>query len=413
MAADPHALPRSPPWKALMATDPPPGPPLWAVGLLTALLLCGLLTAPAAGAREGDFVHLWLGGHALWSVGPAGLYDPELHRSLLSEVYAGAIPAELWAGRNDRLGAFFYPPPMGLFYALVGGLELRLAGTIHAALAVLGGAAAGALIGRFTRLGAVFGMLVVLSTPALFHNHVLGQNGGWVLLVLAGAALAMHRGRDLAGGMLLGLLVAKPSWLLAVGLVPLVLGRWRAAAAMVASALVVCGGSAVVLGWEPWSRWLALAPELAALSRAGDYPLHLQYSLWGLGRRVLGLGVAGDLLGGALSVAVLGATGVRVMRTPGAVAAKLALMLCAGSLVNPHLHPYDVTGGIFAVAMLLARPSTRRLGLLVLVVHHGGQALEGLQGSGWMVAPATVGLGAAWAALWVRIGDAGATEEPG
>ena len=80
-------------------------------------------------------------------------------------------------------------------------------------------------------------------------------------------------------------------------------------------------------------------------------------------------------------------------------ASRLALGWSAATLVNPHLHPYDVTGGVFAVAVLLAEPRHRRLGVAALLLHHGGQLLEGFQGSGWMLAPATLGLLFAWAAL--------------
>lgn len=388
------------------------GPPLWAVGLLTALVLAGLLSAPAAGARDGDFVHLWLGGHALWEAGPAALYDPGVHRALLEAAYDGTPPAELWASRNDLFGAFFYPPPTGLAYAPLGALPVRLAGTLHAGVAWLGVGLAGLLLGRWTGLGRVFGLLVVFTTPAVFHNHVLGQNGGWVLLVCAAAGAWLVRGRDVAAGLLLGLLVCKPNWLVAAGCVPLVVGRWRAVGATVGSAVAVSVGAAVVVGPAQWQAWLELAPSLAALSHAPDYPLHLQYSLWGLGRRVAGLGTAGDLLGGGLALGLALATAAVVTRRSGALVPRLALGFCAASLVNPHLHPYDVTGGIFAVAVLLARPATRRLGALILVVHHGGQALEGLSGSGWAVAPGTVGLLAAWAALAWALGRGSFGSDP-
>jgi len=348
-------------------------------------------------------VHLWLGGHALLEHGGAALYDPATHLKLLSAAFDGAPPAELWAGRNDHLGAFFYPPPMALFYAPLGGLAVHLAGTIHAVLSFLGITAAGVVLGRWSRLGAVFTLLVLLTTPALFHNHVLGQNGGWVVVLLALAGLLLVRRHDLPAGLLLGLLLCKPSWLLAVGWVPFVLRRWRTVGGMVAGVGIVAVVSALFTGLGSWYAWLALAPDLAALSRAGDYPLHLQYSLWGLGRRVLGLGTPGDLLGGALSIGIFAATAWRIVRTRAPVAHQLALALCAASLVNPHLHPYDVTGGIFALAVLLAEPRTRRLGLVALLVHHGGQALEGLQGSGLTIAPATVGLLFTWAALWARL----------
>ena len=390
---------------------PPEGPSLWLVALLTATVLAGLLTAPAAGARDGDFVHLWLGGHALWSVGPSALYDPVQHRMLLEAVFGGAPPDALWAGRNDLLGAFFYPPPMALPYALFGALPLRVAATAHAMVAVVGAVCAGWTVARLSGLGRVAAIVLVLTTPALFHNHVLGQNGVWTLLAMGLGGWLLARKSDLLGGMVLGLLLCKPSWLLAVGWVPVVLGRTRAVVGMAISALGLVVLSSLVPGLEAWGRWLELLPRLAALDQAGDYPLHLQYSLWGLARRVVGLGRWGDLLGAFLSLVLVVLTTARLRHTQASWSARIALGLCAASLVNPHLHPYDVTGGIFAVAVLLARPATRRTGWVLLVLHHGGQALEGLQGSGWALAPGTLGLMGAWTGLWHRMGDNGGSRE--
>ncbi|MBO84169.1 MAG: hypothetical protein CL927_02325 [Deltaproteobacteria bacterium] len=377
-------------------------PSVWGVAALAALVAAGLGTAGAAGVRGGDFVHLWLGGHAWIIEGPGGIYDPSVHRALLEQAYSGAVPSELWAGRNDRFGAFFYPPPAALAYGLWGSMPVLLAGTVHAVVSFIGVLFGGLLVARWLRVSSIVALLVVLTTPAFFHNHVLGQNGGWSFLVLAAAGLALCRGRDVWAGVVLGLLVCKPSWLLAVFWVPICLGRWRTLAAMLCAASMLCVGSAVMLGPEPWQHWWSLLPGLAALSTAGDYPLDLQYSLWGLGRRVLGLGWAGDGLGAVLSAGVCGATMYLLRSRTGALLQLLALGWCAASLVNLHLHPYDVTGGVFAVLAVWSVPSARRLAWVALGVHHGGQALEGLTGTGWAVAPATVGLVVAWGALaWV------------
>ncbi len=384
------------------ADVPKPRPSLWAVAALAALVALGLGTAAAAGARGGDFVHLWLGGHAWITEGAAALYAPEVHRELLAQAHSGELPPELWAGRNDRFGAFFYPPPAALAYAPLGMLPVVIAGTVHAVLSFLAVLVGGVMAGRWLGVGSVPALLVVLTTPAFFHNHVLGQNGGWVFALLALAGLGLGRRRDLWAGLALGVLVCKPSWLLAVAWVPLCMGRWRTVAGMAGSSVGISLGSMLFLGVEPWRKWLAMAADLAALSRAGDYPLDLQYSLWGLGRRVMGLGTGGDLLGGALCLIVAAVT-VQVVGNPRVgLARKLALGFCAAALVNPHLHPYDITGGVFAVLALWRIPEGRQFAGGVLLIHHGGQVMEGLSGTGWAVPPATVGLFVAWAALWVR-----------
>ncbi len=384
--------------------DSKPSPPsLLAVAVLVALVMFGFATAPAAGARDGDFVHLWMGGHAWVSEGAAAIYAPEVHRSLLAHAFDGAPPESLWAARNDRFGAFFYPPVAAMFYGPLGLLPVHTAGLVHAVLSWLGVRAAAGLASRWLRLGPVAAALVVLTTPAFFHNHVLGQNGGWAFLVLAAGGWSLVRGRGLLAGLCLGLLVAKPSWLLAVGWLPFALGRRDVLLGLVGGVGLLVGISVVVVGIGPWQTWLALEPQLAALSTAGDYPLHLQYSLWGLARQVAGLGLPGDILGAALAGVVVVATARVLRRRPSPLPLQLALGFCAASLVNPHLHPYDVTGGVFAVLALWSEPRWRRVAWLALLVHHGGQALEGLAGSGLTPAPATVGLWVAWGLLMARL----------
>ncbi len=398
---------------------------------VTALLALGLATASAAGHRDGDFVHLWLGGRALVTQGPAALYDPMAHQQILSDTFAGAPPASLWSPRNDTLGAFFYPPPAALAYAPWGALPLHTAGTLHAALAWLGAALAGAIIGRWSRLGWAAGIALTLTTPALLHNHVLGQNGGWTLLVLSiGAAIwastppakdppaplsaallstessfsdatpsskmsirsALWTNRPLLTGLVWGMLVAKPNWWLSVVWLPFVLGERRMVGGMVLGAFSMCVGSAFVVGLGPWQTYLDRAAELAALSRGSDYPLHLQYSLFGLSRRLLGVGGMGDGVGLLAAGITLAATtwAIRAWRPPRALA--IAMGLSAACLVNPHLHPYDVTGGIFALAAVAGLRRHRLLVGLGVLAHHGGQFFEGFGGSGMSLAPATLGL---------------------
>ena len=68
-----------------------------------------LFCVPLAAGKAGDFSHLWVGGRALVTAGPGGLYDPATHKALL-EAALGPLGDTLWASRNDQLGAFFYPP---------------------------------------------------------------------------------------------------------------------------------------------------------------------------------------------------------------------------------------------------------------------------------------------------------------
>ncbi len=351
---------------------------------LVALLLgAAALTAGAAADRQGDFVHLWVGGHLAAAGGGPALYDPAAQRRALDAALGGSTPERLWAPRNDALGAFFYPPPAALAYAPLGALPLRTAGLLHALLHAAGAAAAGLLLARWAGLRASAGALLVLACPAAFFGHVLGQNGVWALLLIA-AGLRLHqRGRPLLGGLLLGLLAAKPHWLVLLAPAALALRSGRLAAGVAAGAAGAALLSLLLLGPAPWRDWAAQLGALAQLSAAEGAPIRL---LYGLPSAALRAGApawapAAGLLPWALAWAWAAAR-------PGPASAAGAVLLAG--LASPHLHPYDVVVALPALALLCARRPLLGLGLAAL--HHGLLAAEGGAGSGMIVPWATLGL---------------------
>lgn len=370
---------------------------LWLV--LVVSIVVGLVwTAPLAAQRNADFVHLWLGGHALVEAGTAALYDPLAQLGLLESALGGAVPDDLWAERNDRIGAFFYPPPAALVYAPLGLLALPTAATVQPLISLLCFGLAGLLLSRWTGLSRLPALAATLWMPAALHSHVLGQNGGLALLVLAAAGLALHERRALLGGALLGLLAAKPSWWVAVAWVPLVLEPRRTVPGFALGTAGVVLGSAVLLGVQPWADWLALAPDIARLDTLPGYPLDLQYSLPGLGRRLVA-GPGGAWLGRGLALLVLGIGALRTLRLREDLPHALALALCTATLTSPHAHAYDLVGALPGLLLLGARRGLSPVVVAVALAHHGGQALEGGAGTGWALPPATVGLIGVWMVL--------------
>ena len=353
-------------------------PSLPAFAALVATVVAYVFTLPVAGRRDGDFVHLWVGGKALLQGGGAGLYDPVLQRGLLDAAFPAGLPAELWAARNDLLGAFFYPPPAALFYAPLGALDLHRAGSLHAGLVLLAAGAVVGLLGRRTGLGPVGAGLLTLTLPSFFFGYVLGQNGVYTLLVLLLSVEAALRGRRLGVGLLLGLLFAKPSWALAVLPLPLFLpgpvrGALRVWAGMALGGALLGLLSLPFVGMGAWARFLGLSADLARLDRLPGYPLTLQYNLWSLPRRVFGLGDLADGIGLLLVLGVL-ALGLRAARRLDPLRA-LALGLCLATAWNPHVHHYDLFPPLLGLGLLLGdwgrvgrAGKAWRLGLLAF--HH-------------------------------------------
>jgi hypothetical protein len=313
------------------ATARAPHPLAWAGAW--ALVVFYIAAAPLAAARMGDFTHLWVGG-AAWLEGAA--YDPVTQRSLLE----AAMGQAAWAARNDSLGAFFYPPTALLLYIPMGLLPLNAAATVMAVLNAALGVLGGWLLSRLTRLSLPAAVAVVLLFPGFFFAYALGQNAPLTLCLCLGAVLASRRGRPLLAGLLLGALVFKPSWLMAVAWLPILLPRGRRVLlGMLASA---AGLSLLSLPTGAWPAFLELAPRIATLPEQGGYPLHLQFDIQALGLRV-GL----DWLGWLAAAAVVG---ISCWRGRG----RLAAALLAATIVNPHLHHYDALPALLGAAVLAA-----------------------------------------------------------
>ena len=355
-------------------------------GAVVALVCALLFTAGAAGQRGGDFLHLWVGGHLVQAGRAEALYSPADQRAALLAVWpADSVP---WAPRNDSLGAFFYPPPAALAYAPLGMMAPARAGMVHAVLHTGALCLAGVLLARLVGLGRSAGVLLVLACPASFHGHVLNQNGAWSLLVMVGSLLCLVRGKAVWAGLAAGLLLYKPSWLVLFGLIPIVLGGWRALFGMGISLGLLSGLSALLLGPGRWEEWLALAPRIADLAKEAGYPLRLQYGVPALGLRVLGPeGYLPGRLVGALLIAGAAVLAWKVREKP-VLAGSFALGVA--SLGSPHAHPYDLVGALPALGLLLVRAP--RWGMVAVILHHGGQLLEGTKGSGWALPPASLGL---------------------
>lgn len=330
-------------------------------GLSVAAALFFAMAIPLAAAKVADFHHLWLGGHLVATGQVDALYDAGVHKDLLApwmEV------GDVWAPRNDRLGAFFYPPTAALAYAALGWLPVVMAKMVMGGLALVAAGLAAFSLSRLGqgRLHLTWIIVLLALAPPFFYDFGLGQNGTVALAALALGAWLMWRRQDLAAGVVAGLLFAlKPSWALSMGWIPLVLGRWRALAGMALAGVGAVGLSAAVLGVQPWVEWLAVARDLAMLDKLEGYPLENQHNALAVARQALGVGLPADVLGWGAALSLVGATLWRLRSAPATPLTAAALLVLAGAWLNPHLHHYDVLVEVVGVvALAAALPSLSR-----------------------------------------------------
>jgi len=148
----------------------------------------------------------------------------------------------------------------------------------------------------FNARPAISALVLLVSLPA-FLTLAFGQVNVWLLIGFGESLLALQRGREIAAGTWLGLLLLKPQILLLIVLGLVVGRRWRVLAGLsLASAFVVLG-----------SLWLAGADGLAALaslwlSYAGDMPTTYPESMMNWRGLMVNLQ---PIIGGPLGVAAM------------------------------------------------------------------------------------------------------------
>lgn len=252
------------------------------------------------------------------------------------------------AGADQANNAWLYPPT---FYLLI--LPLALLPYLAAYLLFMGAglAALAAVVRGICRSQGLpwrDALLPLLGFPAVFINLYAGQNG-LLTAALAGAALLCLERRPLLAGLLVAGLTIKPQLGLLWPLV-LVCGRhWRALAGAVAGTLLFGALSLAVLGNDTLQAFLAKLPALRQ-ALAGDSLLLVREltSFYSLGR-LLGLpGSAAALLHAAVALTVAAAVAWVWLRRCD-FALRAAALLAGSLLISPYLFDYDQ--GLLAPAL--------------------------------------------------------------
>jgi hypothetical protein len=214
-------------------------------------------------------------------------------------------------------------------------------------------------------------MAACIGFPGLFSAVLHGQTAWLALLCIVGALVALRRGRRFVAGLALGMMVFKPHWALVAGVVFLCAGEWRVVAgsvvAVVAQLVLVyaTAGSAVM---DAYWRMLRTLPRIVTLLEPTPVD-----SLKGYFQVLVPWPSVALALYGAAAVCVI-ATAARTWRSGAALDLRLACLVMAIILTNPHVNAYDLlllTPVLFLVASWYlehARQDTRMRAVPVLLV---------------------------------------------
>jgi hypothetical protein len=278
--------------------------------------------------------------------GPA--FATDFHKFLLSvEHFADTGDLYVSPGRGEAaalLHGNLNPPPFSLLilpfapFGFAAGLALwqwlSLAGALLA-VPLLWRIAAVPAGWRGGLFALALGLTIVAGYPALVVYNI-GQVTFLLLPVLLLALLAIQEGRNVGGGVLLGLLcLLKPLFGLPV-LLLLLLGEWRIVLAAITGGLALALTGTLIFGVDAWLAYLAV------LGDVDWYGVSWNASLPGLLTRLNGgngLPLSGQLVHLGLAVLLLGALWRAARRLPErgarlrlALAGALPLMLLLSPL---------------------------------------------------------------------------------
>lgn len=286
-----------------------------------------------------DFINVWTAGHMVVQGRAAQVFDTQAFIAATDALFHPKLPPHFWS----------YPPtallltaPLGLTGYLTGYLLWSAAG-----LAAVAWAGWRLFPGRLERW-------LLLASPAVAINLVMGQNGAFTAALWLGGAAWLDR-RPAWAGALFGLLTFKPQLGVLIPAALLPGRRWRAILAACAGALALAAASVAAFGPQAWTAFftLTLPTQFNSMSVwAGPYQWFVP-SIF-MGARLVGLS-SPLAYAVQLPFTALGAVLVwRAWRGEGDLLTRAALLFVATFIATPQSSTYDMIP-VAAAALVLAR----------------------------------------------------------
>jgi hypothetical protein len=315
------------------------------LSLIATISVVGYLFATSHGTVDSfgrplgtDFSNVWTAGRMALDGKAALAWDWPAHYAVQQATHHKAdIPFYGW----------HYPPPFLLIAAL-----LALVPYVPALIAWQASTLALALIivrkilpERGTTLAAIGAPVVLVC---LGHGH----NGFLTAAFLGGGLLLLDR-RPIVAGLLLGCIVYKPQFGLALPVLLLLGGHWRAIGGALISAGLICALTLVIWGTPAWAAFLHSLPLTQAVvleqGATGWEKIQSAFSAarnWGAG-----IPLAWAIQTAVTISAIVGTSLVARGTKP---FVRNATVIAAGLLSTPYLLDYDLVPLGMAIAFLVA-----------------------------------------------------------
>jgi hypothetical protein len=318
-----------------------------------------------------DFVIVWTAAHLAAEGRVLEVFHPQAFLAGAHRLFDPALPFHFWS----------YPPTALLNVLWLGRLDY-----FTAYVAWCGGG----LVALFFAARAFFrerlDLCLVMLSPAVAVNLMLGQNGFITTALLLGGFALVER-RPLVAGGLFGLLGFKPQlgFLLPVALAAA--GRWRAIAAAAAVGVLVAGVSVALFGLEAWRAFLEFTVPTQRLMMIGTGPFR-----WMTPSAFMsGLIVTGSPTGALIVQAPFSLLGIvlawRAFRTQGDLQLRAAAVMVATFIASPQSFNYDMIPVAAAALVMVRHSSTRTTQLLAAILWIGPILVMPLNAAGMPVMP--------------------------
>jgi hypothetical protein len=268
-------------------------------------------------------------------------------------------PLHLTAFANQLLGPSFSPgftfatflyPPIFLLLVVPLGLLSPLGFYVCFELITAG---ATVLATPWRRnVGSIWQAVAIITSPAGCLNLIQGQNA-FLSLGLFTSGVRLLESRPVLAGALFGMLVYKPQHALLVPLALVGARAWRALIAATSMVVLLALLSAALFGTESWTLWLnfVLHPPAYFYDWWFAYGMNNGFSPF-VCAIVLGASpTAAMAVQGSVVVAAAAAV-LYVFRRSTNFEIRIACLLCAAAISNPHLQGYELVLAASAISFV-------------------------------------------------------------
>jgi len=286
--------------------------------------------------------------------------------------FMGKDTAPDGAPDQPAVGGPLYPPIHALLMYPLANLRPALAYRVIQGLIIVMAFVAGWGIRQLAhgRIWWTVAVPALMLFPAYTHGLNLGQNSAFMLAILVWGWLLITRGRQVAGGIVWGLLAFKPVWAAAFFLVPVLTGRWRVCLAMIITGSALAVATLPVVGFHSWLEWLWIGKQASNLYGVDENWVFLSRDLLTIPKRwlvdfhapdterfswpatILGWGLVGIIFALTVLLATYRRDRTRVVEGPGA-----AFLLLGAFFSCYHFMYYDSLLAALPVALFFSDPA--------------------------------------------------------